>query len=1363
MTLRMRSEDNNDLPFTDFDPSQIFIGREQEQNLFKMYLNGWKKLIFDAELDDTLTTTAPSPNNKIQSLVVLLYGRGGFGKSTLLSRYRDIILEENQIPLFGQILPSKIVDWEFAIGDERSLFNLPKSQDIDSGEYFRMLCGQLAIVLDKKPKDFGEYQSAARDVEKAKKRANGVIDSMQKDDRYAWLRGLTVEAITAGIRTYVPGSKVVLDNPNVKVAENEVAKITQEQASQIRAKLHDKLGSKLGDYLAPALRLGLALGRDLYEFSKNFPLLIFFDTYEEIDEGDYLLRMVMGATGPRVGWMIAGRDNLWAGPEQRERSIAMEYGYKDVVLPDRRLAVDFNSGGIGAFTTGDIMNYFAQICERVQYEPPLLAISEKEAAGIYDVTQGVPLAVKIAAGLYVETASIELVTEKADSRRNIVDLMVQRYLLHTRADQNERARLYGLALLRRSDKSLAITAALGLSSEQASTIYASELSRLHRRYSFIFTEKERPSLHQEVRYFLRLWLLAHCKQPEIASINERLRGAHLTTLQALEDSRQYSSLRERLEDEQWIGVYLDLIEQQFWLDPVVGVEYTLPFMLVAGIYRREATREVIKIGKFFEDAIIQPFRKYWEWATHGFIYNTSYNPTPKELTGLEELEKLTNEHCPSFSPSLFKGKTYQKQVQAALWWRLGEAYRGTNNGKALEWYEKALSQLEQNAELYKETVRTAIGVTSKLYEQKKYVECISLLGRSIELVSDYADAYYAQSVAYIGLEEYQQALTGFNRAIELDPNQAHYYNGRGAAHANLKEYQQALADFNRAIELDPTNAGYYNNRGNLHDDLKEYQQALADFNRAIELDPTNAGYYNNRGNLHDDLKEYQQALADFNRAIELDPTNAGYYSNRGAAHANLKEYQQALADFNRAIELDPTNASCYSNRGAAHADLKEYQQALADYNRAIELDPTNASYYSNRGAAHANLKEYQQALADYNRAIELDPTNASYYNKQGAAHVNLKEYQQALADYNRAIELDPTNASYYSNRGAAHVNLKEYQQALADYNRAIELDPTNASYYSNRGAAHANLKEYQQAFADYNRAIELDPTDAGFYNNRGNLHDDLKEYQQALVDFNRAIELDPTNASYYNKQGAAHANLKEYQQALADYNRAIELDPTNASYYSNRGAAHFALEQYSEALIDFEHAITLDEQNVAAIGNRGEVYRRTGQYEKALVDFNHAIELDKSTSYDWYTSKGLVLSYIGQYADAIKCYEQRLQEKSNEHVSLYNIAVVMARWKGLTHAQEYIAAARTALLNQKNLNKNEHALYGFGALEALAGNKSQALIYLGKAVHCGKSAKQWARQDIAWLDLRADPQFQKLINPATSKDVKRKRKQMKKK
>jgi hypothetical protein len=123
---------------------------------------------------------APSPNNKIHGLVVLLYGRGGFGKSTLLRRYRDIALRENQAPLSSRILVSDVIDWEFAAEGKRSLFNVQAESELNVTEYFKALSSQLAYALGKKPQDFKMYQSTLRDVERAGKMANDVLDNCRK-------------------------------------------------------------------------------------------------------------------------------------------------------------------------------------------------------------------------------------------------------------------------------------------------------------------------------------------------------------------------------------------------------------------------------------------------------------------------------------------------------------------------------------------------------------------------------------------------------------------------------------------------------------------------------------------------------------------------------------------------------------------------------------------------------------------------------------------------------------------------------------------------------------------------------------------------------------------------------------------------------------------------------------------------------------------------------------------------------------------------------------------------------------------------------------------------------------------------------
>src|ERR1700692_3198022 len=92
---------------TAFDLSNIFIGRQHQLESFRYYFQNWQDMMAKSHSDPGPIITSLSPNNKIQGFVTLLYGRGGFGKSSLLKRYR-----ENAIAATPKMMVSEIVDWE---------------------------------------------------------------------------------------------------------------------------------------------------------------------------------------------------------------------------------------------------------------------------------------------------------------------------------------------------------------------------------------------------------------------------------------------------------------------------------------------------------------------------------------------------------------------------------------------------------------------------------------------------------------------------------------------------------------------------------------------------------------------------------------------------------------------------------------------------------------------------------------------------------------------------------------------------------------------------------------------------------------------------------------------------------------------------------------------------------------------------------------------------------------------------------------------------------------------------------------------------------------------------------------------------
>jgi tetratricopeptide (TPR) repeat protein len=919
----------------DFDFSGIFIAREQQLDQFRWYLARWKDLIAAsstaAPSAGAQVTAVPSPNNPIQGFLVLLYGRGGFGKSTLLKRYHDMAREPN-----WHLAVSEIIDWEFALDDSnRSIFNPPPGQEVDAGRYFRVLCARLAEAPGRSRDQFREYARAVAEVEQARKQASDVIESLQKDDRYAWLRKATSQEAIALVRTFVPAVNVVPGIDTIAGAAQQGLeqgmKFGAEQARHLHEKLRDKMGQRLDDCLDPALKLGASLGRDLARFARDYPLLICFDTYEIVDEGDRLLRIVMKAAGVRVGWVIAGRDNLWAGVEQRKRSLGRVYGYKDIVQPDRALAIDFNVGSIGAFTASDILTYFTLLSEKSSGR--LAAITEEDAERLLDVTQGVPLAVKIAAALYWKTADLHIVTAQTDGKRDIVDQMVQRYLQHAGDDQHERARLYGLALLRRADRPEAIAAALGIPPEQADERYEPELSRLHRRYSFVFTEKAQPTLHQEVRHFLRLWLLEDRRNPLVVKINERIKAAHEAALKKLEERWQDGGLKERMKDDEWVSVYLDLVEQQYWLDCAEGVRCCLPFMLAAAIYRRNEN-QAAGIGKFFEGELKQPYRDWWKWAAESLVYESS-NPFPEELHGLEALAKLASQRCPTFPAPV---PDYRAELEAALWWRLGEAYLGKDDGKALEWYEKALTRLGNEEELKDAAARICYDIGYKLYIEKEYDQCLPSLNRAAELKPDYTWAYNLRGLAYAGLKDSPRAIADYDRAIELDPSYAIAYYNRGTAYADLKDYARAITDYDRTIELDPKYADAYFNRGLTYLWLKNSEKASADFEYVWKLKPTdvNAEWMAQWATMGKERAGAKQAER-LEQIAAVDSQRYASFVCRGVALGLRDKLAEGLAEIEQAIPLEPEEPDAYFWKGMIYAYLGRNSAAVEAIEKALEV------------------------------------------------------------------------------------------------------------------------------------------------------------------------------------------------------------------------------------------------------------------------------------------------------------------------------------------------------------------------------------------------------------------------------------------
>jgi tetratricopeptide (TPR) repeat protein len=271
-------------------------------------------------------------------------------------------------------------------------------------------------------------------------------------------------------------------------------------------------------------------------------------------------------------------------------------------------------------------------------------------------------------------------------------------------------------------------------------------------------------------------------------------------------------------------------------------------------------------------------------------------------------------------------------------------------------------------------------------------------------------------------------------------------------------------------------------QGKLQDALDAYQQSLNIRRTLADQDKSNAGWQRDlsvsdekvggvleaQGKLQDALDAYQQGLAISKRLADQDKSNAGWQQDLSVSY----EYVGGVLEA----------------QGKPQDALDAYQQSLNIRRTLADQDKSNsgwqrdlsASYDKVGGVLEAQgklqdaLDAYQQSLNVRRRLADQDKSNSGWqrdlsvsYNKvggvlvaQGKLQDALDAYQQGLAIAKRLTEQDKSNSGWQRDlsvsyervgnvlvaQGKLQDGLDAYQQGLAIAKRLTEQDKSNVGW-----------------------------------------------------------------------------------------------------------------------------------------------------------------------------------------------------------------------------------------------------------------------------------------------------------------------------
>lgn len=949
------------MPFEDV--KKIFIARERQLAHFNACLARWQIQIQQHTQEVVQENVVLSSDNRLPSLVVLISGNGGFGKSTLLKHYHQTASRPS-----NNLLVSSIIDCEFAFSLFPPRWNATSKSDVY--QYFTLLCKQLALALHLQEDGFTEYKRAIKTLKLFHEKMEKVIDNMHREKQYRLLYPIDGQRLRQQGREAFAFNARSMNMQALRELVGSEAGISEEQLSGLYVRLLDEFGTRLYEYLHPGDLLGAALGRDLRRLAEQIPIVLFIDTYEKLASEDALLRIVMEVAGQRVGWVIAGRGDLWSSNEQMRRGTSSRYGYEELVSPEFALSIHFatHTQSGGAFTPDDIRRYFTELRKHMPASP---SPGQAEIEQIWRVTQGIPLVVGLVADYYTRTRRILSFTDATGTESEIIESVIQRCFFSQSDDSGEQIRIYGLALVRRVSNPQAVMAALGLVADQS---YIELLDQLHLRYHFIFTEQRQPLLHREVRHFLRLWLLDHRHEPPYASIVARLHNTYQRQLEEQEQRGRYRDIQSRFEDDQWIGTYVDLVEMQLWsVDRVAeGIRYALLFMVAASIYRQDVCNSLTETVNFFKHLLRPPYLDWWKIATTDLLTASSAVLGNESFEALEQLRTLLKQHRLDCSSSLSQ---YSEELAAIVCWKLGKMYENYDEQHALSYYRRALTCLESRRDLQMDIVRLHQRQAYRLFENQSYKECIETLQKAQEIRYDVADVYYSLGNAFYALKEYRRARVHYQYAIECDSDHAYAYSNLGNTYHALKHYEHALKEYEQALSCMPGDAIVYYNCANIHFELQNYQAAIDNFTSAIGCDPTFTWAYLNRGHAYAILQKYAEARADYKQAFALNPRDINAaWTYTWVSFGKEPVRSEQTKQLENIARLQPERSIAYLCRGIAvlyqHSDA---EAALTMIEEAIKRasEEAEASCFFWEGIVCAYQGNIEQARAAIKQALDL--------------------------------------------------------------------------------------------------------------------------------------------------------------------------------------------------------------------------------------------------------------------------------------------------------------------------------------------------------------------------------------------------------
>ncbi len=421
---------------------------------------------------------------------------------------------------------------------------------------------------------------------------------------------------------------------------------------------------------------------------------------------------------------------------------------------------------------------------------------------------------------------------------------------------------------------------------------------------------------------------------------------------------------------------------------------------------------------------------------------------------------------------------------------------------------------------------------------------INFFQKSIQLKSDFAEAYIKIGAIYEKIGEQEKAIESYKNALKVKAFPEAHYN-LGLIYEGTGKTEEAIESYKNYISTKPDYAhrGYsrlsflYRTSGRFKEAMESAQKVLEKFSDDIDANYT----YSLSA---EKLGEIEKAVDGYLKLMKINPKRASeYYSYAMNALTKAEKYQRIVEISKEFTKHFPTNSSGYLNLGTAYLKLEDFQSAVDALSIGSKIDPSNYSIHYNLGISYEKLGMMKDAMNCFKECLKVKPNDPHALYNLGITSFQAGNFSEAKYAMENYLKINPGDVNARFNLALLFIKMQDFENASMQLREVIKLEPKHMQAKYNLGLALFNKKDYKNAIDAFNSYLSSNPNDSNALYNiaLSYLMEDL--HTEAIKTFKKVISIDPNNAYAHYNLGYTYLLIKNKFGALEMYEKLQKLNP----------------------------------------------------------------------------------------------------------------------------------------------------------------------------------------------------------------------------